>query len=211
MDILEKIFGSAEKGRMMRLFVFNPGTGFTLKDVCDRSKVRPAEAKHEIRILESLDLVKRKVVVKIIPVGGKKKEGEKQEEKTIKENGWILNEKFAHLGALRTFLINVAPLKHEDLARTIGRVGKIKLIITAGVFIQDPDSRLDLLVVGENIRNGSLERAIKSIEAEIGNELRYSVFDTEDFQYRLGMCDKLVRDVLDFPHEKVLDRLGVEE
>ena len=43
------------------------------------------------------------------------------------------------------------------------------------------------------------------LEAEIGKELAYAVFDTPDFLYRANMYDKLVRDVIDFPHEKVLD------
>ena len=54
-----------------------------------------------------------------------------------------------------------------------------------------------------------MERVIRSIEAEIGKELRYASFETPDFRYRLGMYDKLVRDILDFPHKKVVDKIGV--
>jgi hypothetical protein len=43
----------------------------------------------------------------------------------------------------------------------------------------------------------------------MGKEIRYSAFETGEFQYRLGMYDKLIRDVLDYPHETVLDKLGV--
>ena len=53
------------------------------------------------------------------------------------------------------------------------------------------------------------EAMIKNIESEIGREIRYAVFDTPDFQYRYNMCDKLIRDVLDYPHEKVIDKLGI--
>ena len=27
-----------------------------------------------------------------------------------------------------------------------------------------------------------------------------------DFLYRFGICDKLIRDILDYPHEKILIR-----
>ncbi|GAG51475.1 unnamed protein product [marine sediment metagenome] len=30
------------------------------------------------------------------------------------------------------------------------------------------------------------------------------MFDTKEFFYRLNMYDKLIRDILDFPHEVVL-------
>ena len=49
---------------------------------------------------------------------------------------------------------------------------------------------------------------MKIIESEIGKELRYAYFSTEDFQYRLSMCDKLTRDILDYPHKKILNKLG---
>ena len=41
------------------------------------------------------------------------------------------------------------------------------------------------------------------MEAEIGSELVYAIFDTKEFTYRLNMYDKLVRDILDFPHEVI--------
>ena len=68
-----------------------------------------------------------------------------------------------------------------------------------------------LLVVGDGIKHGKLENVIHTLEAEIGRELRYTVFDTPDFHYRLSIYDKLVRDILDYPHIKVVDKLGVTD
>jgi len=84
--------------------------------------------------------------------------------------------------------------------------GQIKLIAIAGLFIQDPDSRLDLLVVGDKINSRSLENTLRNMEAEIGRELNYAFFETDDFEYRLSMYDKLIRDVLDYPHEMVVNK-----
>jgi predicted nucleotidyltransferase len=91
----------------------------------------------------------------------------------------------------------------------ITKLGKIKLIVVTGVFTQTPESRIDLLVVGDGIKTGKLEGTIKTIEAEVGRELRYASLTVADFKYRLGIYDRLVRDVMDYPHEKVLNRLGV--
>ena len=54
------------------------------------------------------------------------------------------------------------------------------------------------------MKKNVLENAIKTIESEIGREIRYAFFDTKTFQYRYYMFDKLLRDILDFPHEVVL-------
>ena len=55
----------------------------------------------------------------------------------------------------------------------------------------------------------NLSKAVASIEAEIGKELSYSAFDTEDFEYRVGIHDRLVRDILDSPHTVLIDKLGI--
>jgi hypothetical protein len=53
------------------------------------------------------------------------------------------------------------------------------------------------------MKKSKVEEEIRKLEAEIGAELSYALFDTKEFSYRLNMYDKLVRDILDFPHEVV--------
>jgi len=112
---------------------------------------------------------------------------------------------------LKAFLITATPVKNKDIPKRLNIAGSIKLIILSGVFIQNWDSRLDILIVGNNIRKPQLETAIKSIEAELGRELRYASFNTQEFKYRMGVYDRLLRDVFDYSHEIILDKIGVEE
>jgi hypothetical protein len=84
------------------------------------------------------------------------------------------------------------------------------MVIVSGVFIQNTDSRVDLLIVGDNLKRTAIDRIVKNMEAEIGKELIFASFETSDFHYRLGMYDKLVRDILDYPHQKLLDKIGLK-
>src|SRR3989344_3768467 len=52
----------------------------------------------------------------------------------------------------------------------------------------------------------ALRAAVYAIEAELGRELRYASFTTDDFNYRLGIYDRLIRDIFDYPHQAILDR-----
>jgi hypothetical protein len=130
--------------------------------------------------------------------------------KTFKgKKGFMLQETFPYLSGLRTFLLTIDPLTPKEITRKLTRLGSIKLILIAGLFIQEfEESRVDLLVVGDNVKKSSLENTIKTIEADIGKEVRYAYFTTDDFRYRLSMCDKLTRDILDYPHKMVLNKLG---
>ena len=77
--------------------------------------------------------------------------------------------------------------------------------------MKELESRADILIVGDHIKKSSLDNTIKKLESEIGKELRYVCFSIEDFKYRLSMFDKLIRDILDYPHKKILNRLGILE
>ena len=68
---------------------------------------------------------------------------------------------------------------------------------------------MDLLLVGDSMKETKLDKVLKSIEAEIGKEIVYAVFKTDDFMYRLGMYDRFIRDILEYPHEKAVNKLNI--
>ncbi len=49
-----------------------------------------------------------------------------------------------------------------------------------------------------------IQKTISVLESELGRELSYAIFDTNDFKYRVSMYDKLIRDVFDYPHERLI-------
>ena len=79
----------------------------------------------------------------------------------------------------------------------------------SGVFLRSDFSRVDILLVGDHLRHAVITQALKSIESSLGKDVRYAVFETKDFLYRLSVYDKFVRDILDYPHEKLVDRFGL--
>jgi hypothetical protein len=205
-ETLEKIFGSAAKVKIMRLFLFNPTDIFDIEQIISRCKVSPSEARHEITMMEKIGLVKKRSFFKEFAVGkGKKKSIERR-----RVTGWVVDDSFDYIKPLQELLIHISPLRNDELIRRLHRVGKLKLVIISGIFINNYDTRIDLLVVGDLLKKGTLEAVIKTIESEIGREIRYTYFETADFQYRLGIYDKLIRDILDFPHERILDKLNVQ-
>ncbi len=209
MEIISRLFGSAAKVKIMRLFLFNPGISYDLKEIAERAKIKEKEANDELDTLEKMGLVKsRRYVREIITEKGRGKKRKKHIKK-IKVIGYMLDEAFPYMVALKNLLVNVTLPSHQEISKRFSDVGRIKILIVSGLFIQDWDSRVDLLIVGDAIKQGKLENVIKNLEAEIGKELRYSAFETSDFYYRLGIFDKLIRDILDFPHIKMIDKLGI--
>ncbi len=68
---------------------------------------------------------------------------------------------------------------------------------------------MDILAVGDRLDEKKLGNAVRALEAELGRELRYAAFSTEEFKYRRGVYDRLIRDVFDYPNRIPLDRMGI--
>ncbi|MFT5359565.1 MAG: hypothetical protein ACI88L_000023 [Candidatus Paceibacteria bacterium] len=212
MEILGKLFSSDALVKVMRLFLMNKDEAFDLDDIIDKSRVKSSSAKVEVNLLKSIGFLKTKTFIKdvIKPARNSKTDSRRRvvdKDPTIikkKCNGWIINEKFIYLRPLQALLIETETLVREDLAVKFKNVGKIKLLLAAGVFIQDEESRIDLLIVGDDLKKKTIEDIVLRLESELGTEIDYAIFTAEDFKYRVDMYDKLVCDILEFPHEKVI-------
>ena len=130
--------------------------------------------------------------------------------KKAHELGYSLDAKFLYLQPLKNLLVTVSLHADESLIRKFATVGKLKLLVASGVFIREWDTRVDLLIVGDELNMTRLDMVMKTLEAEVGKELTYSAFETEEFEYRLGIHDRLVRDILDAPHTTLIDKFGLE-
>lgn len=183
MEILGKILGNSARVKIMRLFLLNRSRGFRGKDIAKRSRVSPTVVRKEVKLLASVGFIKRR---------GKS------------SLDWYFNSVFKYAGEFEDLLVRSETLNKQKILNHFKKVGQTKLIIVAGVFIKNYDSRVDLLIVGDNMKRNRIEKGVRRLEAEIGAELVYAIFNTKEFTYRLNMYDKLVRDILDYPHEVLL-------
>lgn len=191
MEILGKLFGSESRVKILRLFLFNQEAAFSAKEVAERSKANLYVVKHELKLLRKVGFIKRKA--------GKK------------NLNWTLDERFVYLSPMQKLLLDTVFMSDEEIHRRFSGAGKLKLVIVAGVFVQHLESRLDLLIAGDNLKRHIVEHAVKGLEAEIGKELTYAAFGTQELHYRMGMYDRLLRDVMENPHRALLDKIGFEK
>ncbi|MES3031560.1 MAG: hypothetical protein V4697_04090 [Patescibacteria group bacterium] len=207
MEILAKLFGGLTKVKLLRLFLFNPESAYPLKEIVLRTKSDSREVKKEVSELVKLDVVRKRAITLDITKG----KGKKVTVKKVQEEGYYINPRFPYLQALKNLLITVSLHADDTLVKKFTSVGRLKLFIASGLFIQEWDTRVDLLIVGDELKLEKLDAVIKTIESEIGKEISYSAFETTDFEYRLGIHDRLIRDILDSPHATLVDKIGIEE
>lgn len=188
MEPIAKLFGSPSL-KTLRLFVFNQDVALTIAEIAQKTKLSKDVVRREIAELFSAGLLRKKGTQ--IPVH------------------YQTNSHFEHLDALDTFIRETTSLRQQSIVSALKRAGTLRLVALSGLFTGILDTQIDLLVVGDHLDERVLASAVHSLEAELGREIRYASFATSDFRYRLGVYDRLLRDVFDYPHRLLIDKIGL--
>ncbi len=194
------LFGSQARVKLLRFFLFNPTQEFTFDDISRRAKLVRRTARTELSALERAEVIKKKMIYAIHPTKGTK----------VRVQGFALNTHFPQLPSLQTFLFETAPINGKTLLKHIRKVGPVDFLACAGIFMREFDRRIDVLVAMKKLQEGKIETAMRALEAELGIEIRYATFNTADLVYRMGMYDKLTRDVFDYPYQILVDKVGIQ-
>jgi hypothetical protein len=80
----------------------------------------------------------------------------------------------------------------------------VRIAIAAGILVRGSASSVDLLLVGQaNPR--PLAKVITSIEAAMARPINYSVVSYEEFYYRRSVKDRFVSEIIDGKHDVLVD------
>lgn len=164
----------------------NPEKGFRVKQVAERARADYFAVRRELDKLKEIKIV------------------------NYRNKTFSINPGFNFHNELKNLVLRSTPVAKEKILKQLKKIGKLRLVILSGVFINIENSRADLFVVGENIRKKKLETILQNLEAEVGKEIDYVTMDLNEFKYRKNMFDKFVLEMLEGPKQILLDRIGIE-
>lgn len=202
-DILERLFGSAHRVRLMRLFFLNPGEIYDTKTLALRISAKPAVFVKELRLLNEVGFIRRGTKVVTF------EQGTKHKLKKKKIEGYGLDRDFPYLAEFASLLTSRTPYAREELLAGIKKLGKVNLLVIAGNLIGSERKHVDVFLVGDAMKKTIVEKMLQKLEAELGRELVYAMMTTEEFKYRYGMYDRFLKDLFDNPHELLFNKLGI--
>ncbi|TRZ78123.1 hypothetical protein D4R87_01390 [bacterium] len=211
--VLEQLFDSKARVRIIRFFLRNPDHFFGMQEVAKRTKVASNTLTKEMKLLQLTEFIIEKDSQEQI---GAKKTLKKTTKKLSKNAVFGLNESFKLLKDLRGLVFGEGFVDQDELESIINKVGKVKFATVSGVFLsadkempRQGRNRADLFIVVDDVDKAKLKTALQSIEAEIGKEVIYSVLSVDEFNYRRDMFDKFVYDILDSPREDIINKIRV--
>lgn len=208
--ILERLFESTPKVRVLRLFMQNPDTRFSVAEVSRRSAVPPRTARTEVKKLLGIGLLNERMALIGDGASSQLRTARRGKKRKVSRGPfYTVNKTFPLLVELHGLVTKSFLPSRKRLRKEVQRIGSIKLAVLSGLFIDRDRSRTDMFLVGDNIETRRLNNFLNRIESELGRSVKYTTMDTSEFKYRLDMYDRFIRDILEFPHEKLINKLNV--
>lgn len=206
-QILEKLLDSVAKARILRMFMQNPDQSFTIDAIAEKSNVKRQQARKEVAKLLKIGIVLEKKIKMQKDTAARK--AKKKSSNIIKTMAYGANQDCEIFQELRNLIIKSSIASKKNLLRRLKKLGRIRLAMIAGVLINNDRGRTDLLLVADDITKAKLERFLTELESEIGKQVHYTLMSKDEFVYRTNMYDRFLRDILEAPHEKIINRMNI--
>ncbi len=193
--------------RLLRLFLQNPEEQFSIAAIIQRTRLSPLPIRKELARLAEIGIIQKKQ--KTPPSRKGEKRREKKRASVYKEETYRTRRDFLFFKELQDLVVKSATASRKALARQIKHLGGVKLAIISGVFINNENARTDLLIVGDEVNKRRLDAFLSRTESHLGKSLSYTLMDMDEFKYRKTMYDRFLKDILEYPHEKLINRMGL--
>lgn len=187
-DFLELLLDSQARARLIKFFILNPVTKVSPQELKERLQIDQRRVKGELDALLKLGLVKKR--------------------KALNRFLYYLDKENQFYPELKKIVAKCTVFPQLKSIDKITKTGHVKLVLVTGIFANNSKTRADILIIGDAVNKIRLREVIREVEAEIGRELRYALFSLEEYEYRLNMFDKFIREFFDGPHKIILNRIG---
>ena len=186
-EVLEILLGSKARARLMRFFILNPKKEYLFSEIVKRNLLKSSETKKELNAF--------------------KKVGFTKEKKRKNKKYYQINPKFSFYKEMERLIVRSDIFPQCKSLKKIKKIGNVKLALTAGIFSNNNNGKLDLLLVVDNVSRVKLKNLIAHLEAEIGKELKYMVISSEELSYRLNMLDRFLINLFKEDHSLLISRM----
>lgn len=189
-NILEKLFGSKTRLKILSLFVKNPNSNFYVREITRKLQDTINSIRRELENLTKLGILKTY---------------DQNQKKFYK-----LNKECNIIDELSALVLKANIVPKEQVAEQLRKIQSIDFAALSGIFTRS-DSRVDLLIIGDNVEKNKLTKIINELEKQQGQELNYTVMSKKEFTYRKTIDDQFLKSILDKKHKVLVDKVRDEK
>jgi DNA-binding MarR family transcriptional regulator len=187
-QLLGRLFGSRTRIKLLILLLSNPERQYFVREITRRLNERINSIRRELSNFEKMGLVKS--------INRKRK------------RYYYVDTDFIIYRELRDLILRVATSPEDTLYQKIKDVGTIKVAILTGRFTGAEEVDTDLLIVGKPDRE-KLDDFVKLLEAEISQEINFTIIPPQELNYRIDMGDHFIGTIIDNHHLSIVDTVDI--
>lgn len=192
--MIEQLFGSKTRVKLLQLFLANPGRSFYVREITRKIDEQINSVRRELANLMGIGIIKSDSV----------------NNKLYYE----VNQGYKHFKALQSIFSvevpqqDVSPASQKDLLKRLQSVGSFDIVIVTGKLVGRQGSEVDLVLVGSS-NKPKLEKLMSTVEIEEGASIGYTVIPESEFKYRLEIKDRFIVSILSGKHTVLADTSGM--
>lgn len=190
--MIDALFGSKTRVKLLHLFLNNPGKAFYVREIT--------------RLIDEQINSVRRELSNMLEVGVITSSS--ADNKLYYE----VNQRYEHYVPLRAIFADqkvasvATDTKGSDATwqKQIKSLAGVRIAIASGVLVPGSVSNVDLVLVGE-LPAKKVASLVGSLENSQGRELTYSTLTYDEFYYRLSVRDKFITSILASKHLVLVD------
>lgn len=191
--MIEQLFGSKTRVKLLQLFYSNPNRSFYVREITRKIDEQINSVRRELSNLLSIGII--------------------TSDNTNNKLYYEVNQKYEYYRPLQEIFgggVKKASSRvsvDQDLTETdndLKSIGHIDLAVYTGQFTRDDSSGIDFLVVGD-INPTALQKYVDELEAKEGKSLRYTSMTLPDFRYRQQIHDRFAVGVIQSKKQILVD------
>ena len=206
--MLEQLFGSKTRVKLLRLFLNNPSQPFYLRELARKLKTQLNSVRREVNNLVKLGIIKS------VHLADSASESNKSKKKRmIRKRGskkyFLANTDFILYPELKALLLKAQLLLERNFVSKIERMAKVKLFILTGIFVGIEGFATDMLLVG-TVNRKRLAHIVRDFEKELNRNINYTVMSVQEYKYRQDITDRFLYDILEGRKMIITDRITLD-
>lgn len=189
--MIDALFGSKTRVKLLHLFLNNPGKAFYVREITRLIDEQINSVRRELSNMLAVGIIT----------------SDSADNKLYYE----VNQRYDYYVPFRAIFaderIEAASQKvasKSEWHNLVQDLAGVRIVVMAGILVKDSATSIDLLLVGD-VPTAKLKNTIKQIEKVEGRELNYSLLSYDEFYYRLSVRDKFITEILNGKHAVLLD------
>ena len=120
---------------------------------------------------------------------------------------FLLDQKFFFYFELKNLFAKSTSSPQCKSLSKLKNIGDVKLVLISGIFLNYPKSKVDMVLVANNVSRGKLKNVMNNLEAEVGKEVNFILMNSDEFKYRLDMLDRFLLDFIEGTHVDLINKI----